>query len=802
MKWIKRIFLSFFLLLVLLCLGVYLYLYSHKPSYSGEVSLSGLQNETEVYFDSYGVPHIYGQTETDVYRALGYIHAQERLFQIELIRRVSSGRLSEIFGNAVLDVDKFFRMLGINEHAAASAKEFSLHPNDAWNPAALAYLDGMNAYIENGKTPIEFTLLGIPKEKYTVKDMFLVVSYVSFNFQMAFRTDPLLDRINKNLGIDYLRDLGFISGDTAAALSVQDQNFSRNKLLSNFESIQNNLPFKVWTGSNSVVISAQKSSSGKVLFENDTHIGQQQPSVWFESHLEYPGFRFYGSSIAGFPFAALGHSERHAWGLTIFENDDLDFFKEKINPDDTNQVWERDHWSDLSIRTEIIKVKDSADVILRCRTSSHGPVCSDVMKDFKDYGSVPISACWTFLREPNNMMEVTYEMAHSKSMEEFRMAASKLAAPGLNVLYADEENNIAWWAAAKIVKRSLNVESSLLLDGASGEQDWLGYYDFNLNPSSVNPSEGFVFSCNQTPDAVNGIVYPGYYLPDDRSVRMKELLNAKKIFSLKDLQEINQDVINPITSRACEILLTHLSKDSVRSGTPEFVIIDALEKWKGEHSLEDIAPSFYYRWYYHIYMSTFLDELGEEDANGFLKTHFQKSSIRTWLSNDSSLWWDDVNTKEKKESMSEIINNSFQLAFDDLTSAYGPNPTAWKWKKFHTLELEHPLGKQKPLNFLFNVGPNPIAGGLETLNNQSFALTATPTYKSTLGAALRRTIDFADPENGMSVLPGGQSGNPMSKHYDDQTELYVRGELRKEMMNKEEILSVCKNKMLFLPLSR
>lgn len=802
MKWIKRIFLSFTLLLLLLCLGVYLYLYSHKPSYSGEVALKGLQNKTEVYFDSYGVPHIYGQSETDVYRALGYIHAQERLFQIELIRRVSSGRLSEIFGNAVLEVDKFFRMLGINEHAAASAKEFSLHPNKAWNPAALAYLDGMNDYIENGKTPIEFTLLGIPKEKYTVKDMYLVVSYVSFNFQMAFRTDPLLDRIKNNLGIIYLRDLGFVPGDTANSVSKQEGNFNESKLLSDFQSIQNNLPFSVWTGSNSVVIAAQKSSSGKVLFENDTHIGQQQPSVWYESHLEYPGFRFYGSSIAGFPFAALGHSERHAWGLTIFENDDLDFYKEKINPDDSNQVWERDHWSDLSIRTETIKVKDSADVILRCRTSSHGPVCSDVMKDFKDYGSVPIAACWTFLREPNTMMEVTYEMAHSKSLEEFKMAASKLAAPGLNVLYADAENNIAWWAAAKIVKRALNVESSLLLDGASGEQDWLGYHDFDLNPSSVNPSEGFVYSCNQTPKPVNGIIYPGYYLPDDRSLRMKALLSAKETFSLKDLQAINLDVINPITSRACEILLAHLSKDSIRSGTPEFVIIDALEKWKGGHNMEDIAPSFYYRWYYHIYMSTFLDELGEEDANAFLKTHFQKSSIITWLLNDSSLWWDDINTKENKESMSEIVNNSFRSAFDELTSAYGPNPTAWQWKKFHKLELEHPLGKQKPLNYLFNVGPFPIAGGLETLNNQSFALTASPTFKSNLGAALRRTIDFADPENGMSVLPGGQSGNPMSKHYDDQTDLYVRGELRKEMMNREEIISVCKNKMVFLPVGR
>lgn len=799
MKWIKRIFLSFILLLVLICLGVYVYLYSHKPSYSGDVALRGLQTKTEVYFDNYGVPHIYGQSEIDVYRTLGYIHAQERLFQIELIRRVSSGRLSEIFGSAVLDVDKFFRMLGINEHAEASAKAFSMHPDEAWNPAALAYLDGMNDYIENGKTPIEFTLLGIPKEKYTVKDMYLVVSYVSFNFQMAFRTDPLLDRMKNKLGIEYLIDLGYKPLESKDSIAMQSQNLSEQKLFSNFESIQNSLPFKVWNGSNSVIISAQRSSSGKVLFENDTHIGQQQPSVWYESHLEYPGFRFYGSSIAGFPFPALGHSERHAWGLTIFENDDLDFYKEKINPEDSDQVWERDHWADLNIRTETIKVKDSADVVLRCRTSVHGPVCSDVMKDFKMYGKEPISACWTFLRQPNSMVEVTYEMAHSKNIQEFKNATSKLAAPGLNVLYADVENNIAWWAAAKIVKRPENSETSFVLDGASGKQDWIGYYDFEFNPASINPDIGFVYSCNQTPEAVQGIVYPGYYLPDDRSIRMKELLHANKKFSLKDLQAINQDVINPVTSQACKILMEHLVQDSIRSGTPEGVIIEVLKQWNGEHRLENIAPSFYYRWYYHIYMATFVDELGQEDADAFLKTHFQKSSILPWLSNDSSRWWDDIGTQDKIESMTEIVNKSFQSAFKDLTVAYGPNPKAWKWEKLHTLELEHPLGKQKPLNYLFNVGPFPIAGGLETLNNQSFTLTSNPVFKSNLGAALRRTIDFADPENGMGILPGGQSGNPMSKHYADQTELYVRGELRKEMMNKEEILSVCKDKLVFLP---
>jgi len=208
MKWLKRILLSLSVLLFVLCAGIYFYLQSQKPVYSGELRLTGLSDKTEVFFDTYGVPHIYGKNEADVFRALGYIHAQERLFQMELIRRVSSGRISELFGSSVLDVDRFFRMLGILEHAKASAAEFEKHKAEPWFVAATAYLEGVNEYIEKGKTPLEFTLLSIPKEKFEIKDLYLIVSYVSFNFQMAFRTDPLQDKIKNEWGIKYLQDLG------------------------------------------------------------------------------------------------------------------------------------------------------------------------------------------------------------------------------------------------------------------------------------------------------------------------------------------------------------------------------------------------------------------------------------------------------------------------------------------------------------------------------------------------------------------------------------------------------------------
>ena len=803
MKWLKRIVLLLIILLVLLCAGVYFYLNSQKPVYSGNLKLTSLSDTTEVFFDTYGVPHIYGNSEADVFRALGYIHAQERLFQMELIRRVSSGRISELFGSSVLDVDRFFRMLGILEHAKASAADFEKNKNEPWYLAATAYLDGINQYIEKGKTPLEFTLLSIPKEKYEIKDLYLIVSYVSFNFQMAFRTDPLQDKIRNQWGIQYLKDLGLETTDSISEKSTAaNERIKQENLFTAFEKIQEKLPLQVWSGSNAMLVAASKSKSGKVLFENDTHIGHQQPSVWYESHLECPGFRFYGSWIAGFPFAALGHSERHAWGMTIFENDDLDFYKERVNPDDSNQVWERDHWADLQRREETIKVKDSADVNIVCRSSAHGPVCSDVMQDFQSLSPDPVSACWTFLREPNRMVEITYGLAHARSMEEFRTSLSMLSAPGLNVLYADREDNIAWWAAAKIVKRASLADPSFILDGASGEQDWQGYYSFDENPSSVNPPSGYIYSCNQTPQPVNGMIYPGYYLPDDRSIRLNKLLSEKDKLSLSDLQSFNLDNENPVAKEAMSIFLKNLDSKNFADASPENELLKILQAWNGSHNPEDVAPTFYYRWYFYVYRNTFNDELGEKDAEAFLKTHLQKKSTLSWLNNDSTKWWDNVSTDGKRETMKEIINVSFHAAFKDLIAQHGNSPADWTWSKLHVLELAHPLGIKWPLNYLFNVGPYPIAGGLETLNNQSFPLTQNLLYKTNLGAAVRRTIDFADPERGFSVIPGGQSGNPMSPHYRDQTKLYVEGNLRSELMNEKDVSSQSKNKLVFVPLTK
>ncbi len=805
MKLIGKLLLWLLVITLVVVGGVYIFLLTQKPQYSGSLKLKGLKQEVSVFFDDYGVPHIYGQNAEDAYFALGYVHAQERLFQMEMMRRVSAGRLSEILGSSLLDVDKFFRMLGLAEHAEESAKRFLSDNKEPFQQTALAYLAGINSYIENGKTPLEFRLIGIQKEKYTAKDMYLIVDYMSFVFQMAFKTDPLMSKIQKKLGDNYLKDLAldYVNGTLKASSHPMDsihQTVGTEKKSSlNFQNIQDKLPIPVWLGSNSWALAPQKSTSGKVLFENDTHIGYGQPAVWYEAHLEYPGFRFYGNYLAGFPFAPIGHTPELAWGLTIFENDDLDFFHEKTDSLHVNKIWFVDHWEDLQLRTEVIKVKDSSDVSIVVRNSHHGPVCSDVMGDFRDVTTDPVSASWTFLKFPSTLFETTYRLDHARNIQDVREAASIIAAPGLNIIYGDVAGNIAWWTASKLVKRPAHVNAKLLLDGSTGNDEWLGWYDFKDNPQSENPPDGFVYSANNQPDTTASILYPGYYVPEDRSVRITQVLRENKKFSFADMQKMQQDDVSIDAIGIAKNLVSLLREEEKNKSGNHAKVVEFLGSWNGAHGINDVAPTIYYKLLYHILFSAMGDEMGEKDFARFLSTHVVKNSIPPLMKNDSSVWWDNVDTKDSKETRKEIVERSFDETITELEKQLGKNPDEWKWGKVHILEHVHPIGKKRPLDKLFNVGPFPIAGGNETVNQQGFELNGEGIYKIKFGPAMRRVIDFADPENGKSILPTGQSGNIMSKHYADQAEMFVKGETRKELMNRKEIEEKCKDKLTLQP---
>jgi penicillin amidase len=327
-----------------------------------------------------------------------------------------------------------------------------------------------------------------------------------------------------------------------------------------------------------------------------------------------------------------------------------------------------------------------------------------------------------------------------------------------------------------------------LQDGSDYRRDPVGYFDFAENPHAVNPASGVVYSANNQPDSMPGHgFYPGYYTPEDRALRITELLDEKKQFNLEDLHRINLDVKSPVTPEIAGHILAAIRNDVKKKSEAHTIAAKLLLMWDGDHRLRDLAPAIYYKLIYHVMEMAMKDELGEENFKVYLTTHVMKVTLNSLVQNDSSVWWNDVNTRDVVESRNMIFEKAFDKTIQELVAQMGKIVDMWEWGRIHVLEHKHPIGMKKPFNLLFNVGPYPVPGGPEVINQMGFDLTDEGIYRVKYGPAMRIVIDMADIENSKSILPTGQSGNVMSRYYYDQAMMYNTGKMRKQKMNRAEI---------------
>lgn len=798
MKFLKWLFIVAAVIVVGTISVIFIYLQSSRPVYHGEIHLQGLNQPVKIYMDSYGIPHIYGNSDADAYFALGYIHAQERLFQMELLRRVAAGRLAEILGKDLVKTDAFFRTLGIAKSAKESSVMFFSKPNEPWQRQTLAYLKGVNAFMFQGPTPPEFKLLGIPKVKFTPEDIYLITGYMAFSFAEALKTDPILDKISARFGMHYVNSL-IPPVDSLLTDSIPVTAETNADLAYLTDEVFNAMPLPHWIGSNGWAIAPSRSASGKAMLANDTHIGYQQPAVWHEAHLEYPGFRIYGNYLAGMPFPLVGHNDIMGWGLTMFENDDMNLYREKVHQKQPDKYLHKGSWLSFSSRKEVIKIKSQPDTTILVRESIHGPVINDVIDQIDSTSKSPVAVWWTYTRFPASALQVTHKLANARNINDARMAASMVNAPGLNILYADDAGNIALWPSAKLPVYPKGLFTKVILDGSNGNGDIAGYYDFSQNPSIENPESGIIYTANQAPAPIDSMPYPGYYAPADRANRIRSLLESKDKWNLADLSKVALDATSLTHVQNASIILDVLQQHPVITKTSIHEKTAAcLRNWKGTHALTDTAPTIYYKLLSNIYELSMKDEIGERDYQILVNTHFIKNSYTRFLSDANSPWWDDVNTGEIKENREAIFAEAFLRTVDGLQKSSG-DMTNWTWGGIHTVEHIHPLGRKKPLDKIFNVGPLPVRGGIETINNAGFPLNTNDNFRVSYGPAMRKIFDFSEKGNGLSVLPTGQSGHLQSPHYNDQAALHVSGKYRPMMMNKEEITTKCVNILTLRP---
>ena len=793
MKKLKIVLLVLLSLLLIIIIALVVYGFYLKPKYEGEVQLKNIQKETTVYFDEFGVPHIYADNSKDAMEALGYVHAQDRLWQMELMRRIAPGRLSEIFGSVALKNDKFFAGLGIEE---ASAKAIAaLDKNSPSYQLTMAYLDGINQYIEEGKTPVEFSLVGVKKDKFTIKDVYNIFGYMSFSFAMAQKSDPLLTDIRNKYGMSYLKDFGIDgSFNTTRIKNAKEQPQEYAAIANSVASLLDQSPIPPFVGSNSWVIAPQKTKNGKVIFANDPHIGFSQPGTWYEAHIVTPDFELYGCYLAGTPYPLLGHNRDYAYGLTMFENDDIDLYQEENNPFDANKYRTPNGFTKYETRKKTIKIKDSVDVVLNLKVSRHGPIINDMIDGLNK--DKPVAMSWIYTQQPIQILDAVYMLSHSKSKADFQKGVKLIAAPGLNVMYGDAKGNVGWWATGKLYKHNEGVNPNFILDGASGKDDITEYLDFSKNPSAENPAWNYVYSANNQPEPIDGFLYPGYYLPEDRAKRITQLLDPKSNWDKEYVSKMIFDNASIVTPEVVKNLISNVDYNGLSKNEKKAITV--LKSWKGSNNLNDVAPTIYNKWIYFYLKNTFEDELGAANFKQFLGTHIMKQIVAKQMANENSLWWDIVTTKNKKEIRSEILLKSFKEAIVSLEKQLGNAVSSWTWNRVHVLEHQHPLGKVAALRRVFNVGPFEVPGTNEVINNQFFDYTDEVKYVVKGGPSTRRIIDFSDIENSWSILPTGQSGNQLSSHYSDQAELYNAGKFRKMKLNKQEILRTS-TKLVFIP---
>ncbi|MBI2749695.1 MAG: penicillin acylase family protein [Burkholderiales bacterium] len=768
-----------------------------QPVRSGNVTVQQLKGPVSVAYDERGVPHIRAENEADLYRALGYVHAQDRLFQMEMVRRLAKGELAEILGPKLLETDKLFRTLGIRARADEMAAK--LDPASTIGVALLAYLDGINQFQASHPAPLEFDVLKIPKRPFTPQDSFAVSGYLAYSFAQAFKAEPPLTYIRDKLGPNYLRvfDLdwhgeGVIDRTSTAsttraaankplALDAKDWQ-GLNQLAQLSQDALDAAGVPAFEGSNAWAISGKRTASGKPLLAGDPHIAYSAPAVWYEAHLTAPGFDLYGHYQALNPVALLGHNSQFGWSLTMFENDDVDLIAERTNPANPNQVWFHDQWVDLQTRTETIKVKGEADVRLSLRRSPHGPIITDAFKE--NFGSTPIAMWWAFLETENPVLEAFYDLNRADTRDKARAAAQKIHSPGLNIVWANAAGDIAWWAAAKLPIRPEGVNPAFILDGSTAQADKLGFYNFNFNPQEENPARGYIVSANHQPQPASGVPVPGYYCLADRAQRLDDTLrDPERKWDTTAAQALQLDSGNGYGPRVLKDLLPILK--GVTTDPYEKAFIEPLALWDGDYGRGSMAALLFTQLMYEIAHAAMADELGEVQFKNLLRTFALDTALPRLVADANSPWWDNVTTKPVEHRF-ETVRIAWVNTLKQLEAVYGKDLLQWTWGNSHTLTHVHPLGMQQPLDRIFNIGPFHVPGGRETPNNLNYALGSAP-WSVKSGPSTRRVIDFARPDQSVGINPVGQSGVLFDKHYSDQAPYFAEGIYMRQLLSAADV---------------
>ena len=749
-----------------------------------QLNLPGLKNKVTVIRDVYGIPHIFAQNDEDAAFAVGYLQAKERLAQMDLQRRNAAGTMAALVGPDALQDDEFMRDVGLQRAAQASLDQ--MKPDDPSLLAMQAFANGVNAYIQSiepNNLPLEYKLLGVKQvQPWTVLDEMTFDKYMGWDLIHSF-DDLYFTTLVEKMGVQKVYDLFPVNrpietpfipswpADETPLTSVPASpqlDLAITSILNRAEQAdQLNQP-NAWHGSNNWVINASHSATGKPILASDPHLGYQLPSLWYTVQIVTPTQNVEGVMLVGIPFVIIGHTRNIAWGLTNTQADVMDFFTEKINPNNPNQYWHNNQWNDMKVVDEVIDVHGGQPVHYPVHITDHGPILS------KQGFNVAME--WTGAL-PTFDARALYNLNHAEDYNAFVNALKDFQVPAQNFAYADTKGNIAIWSAGLFPIRK-NGDGRTIVDGSSGDYDWTGFIPFDQVPHALNPAQGYLWSANDRPAPLNYPYYLGYqWDPNSRGTRIHQRLMQCNPCTVADMEALQYDSKDVYAEAILSTMIAAITpKDDFESAA-----LNQMKSWNYFTTTDSIAATIWVNWLINFRHATWQDDwaaagfkfnadgtLKDWDAWGFNGDNEYQPPFEVFedmvLHQPNSPYFDDLTTKDKVETRDDIIRSSFEKTLSDLKQQYGSDLNAWQYGKNHVSDIPHLLD----VPVLNRVGI-PIPGDGNSPNGQSNG------GPSDGGPSWRMVVDFSNIANSFGVYPGGQSGSPISPDYDNFIPLWAQG---------------------------
>ena len=791
-------FFKLLLFLVILFVGFaglafYWTFYKPLPDYEATITLNGISEDVDINWDTYGVPHIYASNEQDLYYALGYVHAQDRLWQMTLTQIAAEGRFAEFFGDdpELINLDKYQRTLGFWKIAQQLIDTLGQEERTV----LAAYSNGVNAYIANNanRLPVQFSLAEIEPIKWTPARSLAVSRLMGWELNMGWWSEITYGYLKEVLPPSQFDDLQLRFPDTAptslddaeslgysSALMPMLQQEIKKRELMEMEGTH--------VGSNAWVVDGSKTESGYPLLAGDPHLGLDMPGKWYEVHLSLNGKNVSGATLAGVPAVIIGQNDHMAWSFTSIMSDDTDFFLEQADPLDRGR-YVADSLSDstasyeqfTTIR-EIIKVKDADDQSFEIRYTKHGPVISDIYPVPELTEDKLISMQWTGF-EQTNEMRTLYNINWAENFQDFKDALPTFGVPGLNFMYGDVEGNIAMYSVAKLPIRT--GDPITLRRGWDPSQDWQGFIPHTEMPRLINPDDGWIANANNKITTDNYPYYIATFLePPSRIERIEEILTANPTLGTEEFQELQNDSYSAFAAKMTPKILSIIrNQDAYNFELP----ISYLENWNYEYDLKSTAASIFDVFFLKFSENTLQDDFGDVAYSNFI--HHENIPVRTLTSliDSESTLFDNVIT-DSVETKEDMVVKSMQDAILFLSDSLGSEPFEWRWEQLHTISFEPPLFSRAAnapdapnalkmiVENILSKGPYKVPSHGMSVNNGQYRWNNA--FEMVLGPSIRRISDLSDMSRSKSILPTGQSGNPLSDYYGDQTEMWLNGQYR------------------------